>query len=64
VLFLRYTPSDVLVRIILEKIQLFTKEELYLGKKAISILLHPFRKYLSRGKVIDDVNIPGLLKDC
>jgi len=52
-----------LVRTILEKIQFFLKEELYLGKEAIFILLRPFRRYLSRGKVINDVSIPGFLND-
>jgi len=49
---------------ILEKIWFFPKEEPYLDEEAISILLHPFRRYLFRGKVIDDVSIQGFLKDC
>jgi len=63
-LFLWYTPSDNLVRTVFEKVGLFPKEEPYLGEEAISILLHPFKGYLSYGKVIDNVSIPGFLKDC
>jgi len=63
-LFLWYTPSDDLVRTVLEKVWLFPKEEPYLGEEMISILLRPLRRYLSHGEVIDDVSIPGFLKDC
>jgi len=41
-LFLWYTPSDDLVRIILERIRFFPKEEPYLGEEVIFILLRPF----------------------
>jgi len=61
-LFLWYTPSDDLVRIVFEKVWLFPKEEPYLSEEAISILLRPFRGYLSCGKVIDDVSVPCSLK--
>ena len=63
-LFLWYTLSDDLVRTALEKVSLFPKEESYMGEEVISILLRLFRGYLSCGKVIDDVSIPGFLKDC
>jgi len=62
--FIWYTPSDDLVRTVFEKVRLFPREEPYLSEKVISILLRPFRGYLSWGKVINDVSIPGFLKDC
>jgi len=63
-LFLWYTPSNDLVRVVFKKVRLFPKEESYLREEAISILLHSFRGYLSCGEVIDDFSIPGFLKDC
>jgi len=52
-----------LIRTILEKVQLFPKEESHLGEEAIFILLRPFGRYMSRGKVIDDVYILGFHKN-
>ena len=63
-LFLWYTSSDDLIRTILEKVRLFLKEEMHLHEKTISILLRPFRKYLSSSEIIDNVYIQEFLKKC
>jgi len=61
-LFLWYTSSDDLIRTILEKVWFFLKEELHLCEEVIPILLLSFRRYLSSGKIIDNVSIPVFLK--
>ena len=60
-MFFWYTPCDDLIRTILEKVRFFLKEEPYLGKEAI-YLASSIQKLLV-GKVIDDVRIPGFLKN-